>query len=154
MNTLTPDEQKLVYNIEVLGMTAERAAELCGMTTTYKNVLVKPEVMEARAKLKTHLRHATAITREDVISGLKEAIEMAKLINEPMPMIAGWNAISKLLGYDKPQEVKITIEGNVREMRKQIRALPESELLRLADDSKIIDADFYPLDEKNELPRP
>lgn len=143
---LSPEEQKLVYNIEVLGMPAERAADLCGMSTTYKNALVKPEVMAARAKLQTQLRHASSVTREDVLNGYKEAIEMARIINEPMPMIAGWTAISKLLGYDKPQEVKITIESNVREMRKQIRALPEAELLRLADDNNVIDGDFYPIE--------
>jgi len=146
MNTLTPEEQKLVYNIEVLGMPANRAADLCGMTTTYMNALTKPEVMEARAKLKGHLRASTSITREDVIAGYKEAIDMARMMNEAMPMIAGWTAISKILGFDKPQEVKIVIESNVREMRKQIRALPESELLRLADESNIIDGDFYPIE--------
>lgn len=146
MSELSPDEQKLIYNIEVLGMPAARAADLCGMTTTYKNALIRPEVQEARAKLKNQLRQSTSITREDVVNGYKEAIDMARLMNDAMPMIAGWREISKILGFDKPQEIKVTIEGGVREMRRQIRSLPESELLRLADESNIIDGQFYELD--------
>lgn len=141
---MTPEENKLVHNIEVLGLTQQRAGELAGIPSPGK-ALAKPEVIEAREKLRQHMAVTTQITRESVIEGIKDAIDMARIINEPMPMIAGWQAISKILGYDKPATINVTINGDVREMRRQIKALPETELLQLADETGIIDADFYPV---------
>lgn len=147
--SLAAEEQKFLYNLEVLGMPPERAAVIAGITdTNYPNILARPDVQLAREKMRGQLRQSVQLTREDVINGYKEAIDMARIINEPMPMIAGWTAISKLLGFDKPQEVNITINGDVREVRRQIRAMPEVELLKLADENSIIDGDFYPVDDK------
>jgi hypothetical protein len=143
---LTADEQKLVYNIEVMGMTQLRAAQLCGLETTYANILMRPEVKIAREKLRAHVREQVKITREDVVAGLQEAIEMSRMITDPMAMIAAWRETAKILGFDKPAEVHITITGDIRELRQQIKSLPEAELLRLADESNIVDADFYPIE--------
>lgn len=141
---MTPEETKLVHNVEVLGLSVQRAGELAGIGNAY-NALAKPEVAEAREKIRQHMAVTTQITRESVIEGIKDAIDMARIINEPMPMIAGWQAISKILGYDKPAAINVTITGDVREMRRQIKAMPEADLLQLADETGIIDADFYPV---------
>lgn len=141
---MTPEENKLIHNIEVLGLPKQRAGELAGIVNT-DYALNKPEVAEAREKLRQHMAVTTAVTRETVIEGIKEAIDMARIINEPVPMIAGWTQIAKLLGFDKPATINVTITGDVREMRRQIKALPEAELLQLADETGIIDADFYPV---------
>lgn len=141
MSSLTPDEEKLIYNIEVLGMTQTRAAELSGVPTS---ALQRADVKFAREKLRQHVREKTQITREDVVAGLQEAIEMSRVITDPMAMIAAWRETAKILGYDKPAEINVIISGDVKEIRRLIKALPEQELLRLADESNIIDADFYP----------
>ena len=95
--------------------------------------------------MKEQLRQSSQITREEVLAGYKEAIDRARILDEPMSMIAGWTAISKILGYDKPQEVHITVSGG-SDIRKQIRSLSERELLKLVDDSGVIDGEFYPID--------
>lgn len=142
MSALTAEEEKLIYNIEVLGMSQVRASELSGAPTS---VLQRPDIKIAREKLRTHVREQTKITREDVVAGLQEAVEMSRMISDPMAMIAAWRETAKILGYDKPAEVHITITGDVKELRRQVRSLPEQELLRLADQSNVIDADFYDL---------
>lgn len=141
---MTPEETKLVHNIEVLGLSQQRAGELAGISSPGK-ALSKPDVADAREKLRQHMAITTQVTRETIIEGIKDAIDMARIINEPMPMIAGWTQISKLLGFDKPATINVTIAGDVREMRRQIKAMPEADLLQLADETGIIDADFYPV---------
>ena len=142
MSSLTAEEEKLIYNIEVLGMTQVRAAELSGAPTS---ALQRSEVKMAREKLRGHVREQTKITREDVVAGLQEAVEMSRMISDPMAMIAAWRETAKILGFDKPAEINIHISGDVKEIRRQVRALPEQELLRLADENNVIDADFYDL---------
>jgi len=145
-NELNEQEQQFLYNLEVLGMPQIRAAELAGYTTSsYAYVLKKPAFVLAREKMKEQLRQSSQITREEVLAGYKEAIDRARILDEPMSMIAGWTAISKILGYDKPQEVHITVSGG-SDIRKQIRSLSERELLKLVDDSGVIDGEFYPID--------
>lgn len=143
MSTLTAEEEKLIYNIEVLGMTQVRAAELSGAPTS---ALQRPELKMAREKMRQYVREKSKITREDIVAGLQEAVEMSRIVSDPMAMIAAWRETAKILGFDKPQEVHLVITGDVKELRRQVRALPEQELLRLADENNIIDADFYDLD--------
>ena len=122
-------------------MTQTRAADLSGAPTS---ALQRADVKFAREKLRGHVREKTQITREDVVAGLQEAVEMSRIIADPMAMIAAWRETAKILGYDKPAEINVIISGDVKEIRRLIKALPEQELLRLADESNIIDADFYP----------
>jgi hypothetical protein len=83
------------------------------------------------------------ITKDDVVLGYRSAIEDAKLLSDPMAQIAGWREISKMLGYDAPREIKITLSGDVRATRKQIAQLDDASLIELLGAGNVIDADFY-----------
>lgn len=144
-NGLTEQEHQLLYNCEVLKMTQQRAAELAGYASFPSGIMKKPEMLAAREKMRQYVRERAKITREDIVAGLQEAVEMSRIVSDPMAMIAAWRETAKILGLDKPQEVHLVITGDVKELRRQVRALPERELLRLADENNIIDADFYDL---------
>jgi len=45
------------------------------------------------------------ISKEEVLSGVLQAIDLAKLKGEPAVMIQGWARIAKMLGYDAPDQL-------------------------------------------------
>ncbi len=144
-NGLTEEEERLLYNVEVLRLPVSRAGEVAGVSSPH-SVLKRPHVAGAREQLRNQLRVRTQITREDVVQGLKEAVEQAVILADPMAQIAGWREIAKILGYDKTPTVQVHLTGSVESMQKQLQAMPMEELLRLGGADTVIDADFYRAD--------
>jgi len=142
---LNEAEQQLVYNIEVLGMSQARAAELAGVAS-FQSVLKRPDVIDAREKLRAAVRQRADITKDDVIAGIKKAVDQADLLADPMAQIAGWREIAKMLGYDAPREVKITVSADISTRRRQIAQLDDEELIELLGADDVIDAEFYEVD--------
>lgn len=143
---LTEAEEKFVYNLEVLGMSQARAAQLAGVASPTQ-VLKRAEVDDARTKLRAAVRQRAEITKEDVIDGVKKAIDQADLLADPMAQIVGWREISKMLGYDAPREVRVTISADASMRRRQIAQLTDDDLVEMLGADDIIDADFREMDD-------
>lgn len=141
---LTQQEQDLVTHIEVYGMTVDRAGEVLGITAP-REVIRRPHVRAAMDNAKQALRVSTRITKEDVVNGMVEAIEQAKLLGDPMAQIRGWSEIGKLHDYYSPKRVSVQLTGAITEVRKEIASMPDDELMAsLIDEAEdVIDADFY-----------
>ena len=142
---LSEQEQKLLYNCEVLKMTQQRAAELAGYPSFPAAIMKRPDMLAAREQLRNMVRVRVNITKEDVINGIQKAIEHAVLLDDPMAQIAGWRDISKMLGYDAPREINITVSGAVRDVRRQVSQLGDEELVALLGADNVVDAEFYPV---------
>src|SRR5450759_4866892 len=56
-----------------------------------------------------------SLRREDVLNGITEAIEMARLQGNSMAMIRGWSEIGRLMGLGAPERVKVdlNVQGQV-----------------------------------------
>ena len=67
-------------------------------------------VQNALAERREELSSATQITRAGVLNGILDAIEMARLQGEPLAMLAGYRDISKMMGYNAPED-RILPEG-------------------------------------------
>lgn len=137
---LTQGEMEFVYNIEVLGLPPKKAASLAGVPY---GLVCKPHIVQARELVKRELRGAMAITKEDVVFGMRDAIDRARILAEPMTEIVGWEKIAKLLGYDTPQKVDINITASLDVLKNQVKSLPDAELAKLVGAGGIIDAEFY-----------
>lgn len=142
---LTSDEANFVYNTEVLNLPARTAARMAGMPISK---IAAPHIIQAREVAKKALQGHMAITKEDIVHGYKEAIDMAKILAEPMTMIVGWEKVAKILGYDQPQRVDINIHASVEVQKNVIRALSDDELVRQLGADNVIDAEFYVNGEK------
>ena len=142
---LTEAEQQFVYNLEVLGMTQQRAAELAGVASPHA-VLKRTDVVDARERLRAAVRQRSEITKEDVIAGYKKAIEQADLLADPMAQIAGWREIAKALGYDAPREVRVTISSDLNTRKRLITQLDDADLVEMLGAEDVIDADFQVVD--------
>ena len=142
---LTSEEANFVYNTEVLNLPARTAARMAGMPVSK---IAAPHIIQAREVAKKALQGHLAITKEDIVHGYKEAIDMAKILAEPMTMIVGWEKVAKILGHDQPQRVDINIHASVEVQKNVIRALSDDELVRQLGADNVIDAEFYVNGEK------
>ena len=143
MSDLSKDEQDLLHHVEVYGMNPHRAGQLLEIPTPH-DVLKRPHVMAAREAMRRTLQVKTKITKEDVIDGIKRAIDQGYDIGDPAAQIRGWSEIGKLLNFYEPQRVNVHLTAQLKELRSGIAQMPEEELLRLVgDDANVIDADFY-----------
>lgn len=144
---LDEQEQQLLYNIEVLGLSVKRAGAMAGVTDPHA-VLQRSNVMVAREKLRAALRERLQITREDVVNGIKAAIDQAVILADPMAQIAGWREIAKILGIDKTPNVNVHIQGTLEQVQKQLQGLPLEQLMKEAGQiGNVVDVDFYRVQE-------
>lgn len=135
-------EQDLVSHIETYGMTATRAGSILGIDNP-QHVLAKPHVKAAREQMRRAVQQRSRITKEDVVNGIKEAIDQAKLLGDPTAQIRGWSEIGKLYDFYSPKRVSVQLTGAITEVRRELAALPDDQLMALFDDEDVIDADFY-----------
>ena len=93
-----------------------------------------PAIANAIEKEKALFEEQNKMTRQRVMEGLLESIDMAKLMSEPSSMIAGWREIAKMCGYYEPKKVTldINVQGNVT--MQQMTKLSDAELLKLIEE--------------------
>jgi hypothetical protein len=150
MTELSKQEQDLLHHVEVYGMNPTRAGELLSIPSPH-DILKRPHVMAARESMRRTVQVRTQITKQDVIEGMKRAIDQGYELGDPAAQIRGWSEIGKLLNFYEAQKVDIRLTGTIKEIRTNLAQADDDELLRLVgDDVNVIDADFYRLEHKDE----
>lgn len=130
------------YFIEMVvdeGIPTSVALREIGQTPRY---LKRPEIQEALAERRAKHEKLFDVTRKQVVDGILEAAEMAKVMSEPMVMVAAWREAGRLCGYYEPQKTKIdiTVTGNLTV--RQIQEMPEEELLKLVAPVEALEGDY------------
>lgn len=128
------EKQKLFTKFWAQGESILSASAKAGYNDsgTYAYRLVQqPNVLALKSKYEAEYRESVMMDRQQVMEGLKESIDMAKLMSEPATMIAGWREIGKLCGFYAPveQKIKIDVSGDVT--MRTLNQLSDAELLEL-----------------------
>ena len=128
------DKQKLFVHYWSKGDSIQsaslRAGYSDGGTVAYRLVKM-PNVLALKAKFEAQWEASGGITRQKVMDGMLEAIDMARMEADPTAMIAGWREIGKICGYYAPVEhkVKVDVTGNV--IVNKLNSLSDAELLQI-----------------------
>ena len=69
------------------------------------------------------------ITKDDVLTGILNAIQLAKEQQNPAAMISGLAQIAKLCGFYEPDVSRIEISGEALRLKHQFAAMSDDELL-------------------------
>lgn len=77
---------------------------------------------------------AAKVRREDIIEGLKEAIQLAKMVSDPHALIKAWAELGRFCGFYAPEIKKLDISLTSKRVISQLESLSEAELLRIAND--------------------
>jgi hypothetical protein len=142
---LSERQRKFVEGVVDKGMSKKEAAIYAGYGHAQSSAMhseKSEKVQEAIASRRESYEQAAKISRRRVMEGFLEAIDMAKMKADPLSMVAGWREIAKVCGYYEPikHTVQVSVTGQV--LMHQLQALPDEELLKLADESEIIDGEI------------
>lgn len=118
------------------GKPRQQAAEDAGYAHANKatsmierTAAVKHALAEARSELST----AAQMKRADVVVLLIEAIDMARIIGDPMGMIAGAREVGKMLGLYAPEKKEIELTARQTRLRSMYEGMSDEELLNVIE---------------------
>lgn len=120
---------------DVLTKVQEQAIDdvMTGKKSSIRGSAGKSEkVKHALAVARAEMHDISTITRIDVLNGIMEGIDMAKMVAEPASIIKGWVEISKILGYDQPEQKRTVLSTNASMLQERLLRMSTSELLELA----------------------
>lgn len=121
-------QQNFAKNL-ALGMAKLAAARTaCLPANRIKETMEDPQFQALVMREQEQVNKQLILTRNDVLQGLLDAIEDAKLQGEAMPQIAGWREIGKVIGAYAPEERKISYSGDVTVIQKRIQELADEKL--------------------------
>jgi hypothetical protein len=126
------DKQKLFVKFWASGESPLSASYKAGYADggTYAYRMVRmPNILALYNEEKRLYEESCQMTRKQVMEGLLESIEMAKLMAEPATMVSGWREIGKLCGYYEP--VKKKVEVSITGAQQRLEKLTDAQLFEL-----------------------
>lgn len=130
---------------------AVRAGYTDGGTYAYR-LAKDPAILKIYHAEKEAYEQAVGMTRQRVMEGLLEAVEMAKIQADPTAMIAGWREVGKMCGYYEPvkKQIDVNITGNV--VMERLNRLSDADLLKLIEDqtTSALEGEFIEIAEGDE----
>ena len=93
-------------------------------------------VQEALAEKRAEIAEELEITREKVMRGLLEAVEIARLQADPAALVRAWSELARMCGYYAPERKQVDVSVSAKRMVDQFEAMSDAELLQLADQAE------------------
>jgi hypothetical protein len=100
-----------------------------------------PNILRQYHLVKAEFIKAAQLSREDVMNGLKESIDMAKLMSEPATMIAGWREIGRLCGYYEAKKIDINVNVNGSIAMERMNKMSDADLLKIIEEASLTGVD-------------
>ena len=132
-----------------------KAAQFVGRGMTWAEATVKagysspsssselskdPRVLEIVNYERKKHEEVVNMTREKVMNGFLEAVEIARLQAEPATMVKAWSEVARMCGYYAPETRKIDISISAKRMVDKFETMSDEELLKYAE-KDIIDVE-------------
>ena len=71
------------------------------------------------------------VSRQRVMNELQEAAALAKLMGQPMGIIAAWKAIAQAAGFDKPEKAKVGLSVEQAELLGEFSSMSDQQLVAI-----------------------
>lgn len=127
-------EAEFIHNFAAIGLTGPKAAAAAGYEAknAHLQLLKDPKIRYAIAEQYERNNKTLQYSREDIMAGMKEAIELARCGSDPTAMIRGWTEIGKLAGHYQQAPV-VTINVLQAKTLDDMKTLTQDELLSLVE---------------------
>ena len=134
---LSPKHQAFVTEY-VLSNNGAKSAVAAGYSARSAPVTASRLLRKANVQLALRARHQEIetqlqITRQGVLDGLQEAVELARAQANPTALIGAWREIAKMCGYYAPERKHVELSVSGERTMHEIQALSDEELLALSD---------------------
>ncbi len=131
--SLTPTAKQDALADGILsGLTIAQATRNAGYPSTNGTAARSAVVQNILDEARANLRRASNVKKADVVLGVLDAIDRAKLAGEPNTEINGWKEVAKLLGYYAPEVKKIDLTLTQGRIKSKFEQMSDDELLELA----------------------
>lgn len=132
---LTP-RQRLFVDEYVLCNNASEAARRAGYSEKTAGAIAtenlqKPAIRQAIAALRSDNAARLDLTRQDVLAGILEAIEMARMMADPAAMLAGYRDLARMCGFNEPEVHRVEATPGVSAVVARFVAMTDDELAAL-----------------------
>lgn len=147
MDDLSDRERKYVQ-ARLLGMTPAQAAKHLGATRPAQEAEVieaRPRVYQALTKGFDEARQRFQVSREEVVEGIKEGIDLARLTSDAGNVIKGWTEIARICGLIAPAKTEVAVSVDQPLLPSKLKELPTEQLLQLVGkrrELEILEAEF------------
>jgi phage terminase small subunit len=115
---------------ESIASASQRAGYSAGDGFCYR-MTAMPNVLKVYHAEKALYAASCQMTRKRVMDGLLEGVEMARLMAEPMTLIAGWREIGKMCGYYEPTKLQVEHNHKGEVTVRQLNGMSDAELVAL-----------------------
>lgn len=84
------------------------------------------------------------MTRQKVMDGLLEAIQMARVMSDPHAMIKAWDVMARVCGFMAPEVKRIDISVTAKRLVGKLEQMSDDELLKMAegDLARVLEGEF------------
>lgn len=144
-NPLTEKQAAFVKHYVENGLSAQEAARRAGYSVTGDTaiqMLSHPGITNAVKARQAEFQVVSQVTKKMVIDGFLEAIEMAKMKEEPMTAVAGWREIGRMCGMYEPQRTEVTVNTTGKALTDKLATMSDAELQQFAAEPLVLDVDF------------
>lgn len=132
---------------------AARQAGFNQPATSAHALMRNPKVLAAIAEERLEYAKASGMTKQKVIEGFSEAIDLARIKADPIAMIAGWREIGKMCGFYEATKTKIEVSVQGQVLIQRLNTMSDEELLALAEgDPTVLEGEFSVVDDAGSNP--
>jgi phage terminase small subunit len=135
---LLNDRQRHFVDAVAAGQSATEAAKAAGYSAASAHVrgcrLMKVKaVQDALAEKRAEIAEELELTREKVMRGLLEAVEIARLQADPAALVKAWSELARLCGFYAPERKQVEVSVSAKRMVDQFEAMSDKELLQILE---------------------
>ena len=143
-SAVVSERQTKYVDARASGLDKQDALAVAGYSATPSTASELDKMPSIKEALSAEFRKnqiMLGFTREDVLQGMKTAVEQAVLLADPTSQIAGWREIGKIIGCYAPEVRKIELTANGRVYLTQLEQMDDAELLKLAE-ADVLEGEF------------
>ena len=145
---LSPQERIFVNYVvreNMAPITAARIAGYARAEVAVIGLMKRTAVLNAIAEGRKEFEITTKMSRQKVLDGFMDAINIARAAGEAAPMVSGWREIAKMCGYFEPVRHTLNVTHSGEVIIQKLQSMPDEELLKLAEGVEI-EGDFQVLE--------
>lgn len=126
------------------GMTATDAIAAAGMASdpgSQNSLMTRDDIKKALSAERRRNQYMLGMTRETILQGIKDAVDQAVLLADPVAQIMGWKEIGKICGFYAPEVKRIELSDGAKNYLQRMEQMSDDELLKLGE-SEVTDVEF------------
>ncbi len=130
--------KKTVADALLDGATVREAAAVVGLSlSSAQKIKSASDVRQYLATNQVEISNLTNLKRADIVAGMMDAIDLARLAADPGSMIRGYTEIAKMLGLYAPEVKVVQVSMTQRAIANKYEAMSDEDLLKIAEGQAI-----------------